>query len=172
MSGSAFLIRRSTEKDFDRLMEIYASAREFMARQGNPHQWGDSAWPPPELIRQDIASGRSYVCEADGRIVGTFCFITGPDVEPTYRVIEDGAWIDDGPYGVIHRLAGDGSVKGVARFCLDWAYGQCGHLRVDTTAENKLMIKILQEAGFVRCGVIRVARDGSARLAFERSGLG
>ena len=172
MSGAAFLIRRSTEKDFERMLDIYASAREFMARQGNPHQWGDSAWPPPELIRQDIASGRSYVCEADGRIVGTFCFIAGPDVEPTYRVIEDGAWIDDGPYGVIHRLAGDGSVKGVARFCLDWAYGQCGHLRVDTAAENKLMIKILQEAGFVRCGVIRVARDGSARLAFERSGLG
>ena len=172
MSGAAFLIRRSTEKDFERMLDIYASAREFMARQGNPHQWGDSAWPPPELIRQDIASGRSYVCEVDGCIVGTFCFIAGPDVEPTYRVIEDGAWIDDGPYGVIHRLAGDGSVKGVARFCLDWAYGHCGHLRVDTTAENKLMIKILQEAGFVRCGVIRVARDGSARLAFERSGLG
>lgn len=172
MSGAGMQILPASEKDFDRLMEIYASAREFMARQGNPHQWGDSAWPPPELIRQDIASGRSYVCEVDGRIVGTFCFIAGPDVEPTYRVIEDGAWIDDGPYGVIHRLAGDGSVKGVARFCLDWAYGQCGHLRVDTTAENKLMIKILQEAGFVRCGVIRVARDGSARLAFERSGLG
>ena len=103
-----------------------------------------------------------------GGLAGTFFFIAGLDIEPTYKVIEDGAWLDGSPYGVIHRLAGDGSVRGVARFCLDWAYSQCGHLRVDTKAENKLMIKILQEAGFVRCGVIRVARDGSARLAFER----
>lgn len=166
------LIRLSTENDFERMMEIYAGAREFMARQGNPHQWGDSAWPPPELIHRDIASGHSYVCEAAGRVVGTFYFIAGPDIEPTYRVIEDGAWLDDSPYGVIHRLAGDGSIRGIARFCLDWAYGQCGHLRVDTTAENAPMIKILQESGFVRCGVIRVARDGSARLAFEKPGRG
>lgn len=166
------LIRLSTENDFERMMEIYAEAREFMARQGNPHQWGDGAWPPPELIRQDIASGNSYVCEAEGRIVGTFYFIAGTDIEPTYRVIEDGAWLDGSPYGVIHRLAGDGSVRGIARYCLDWAYGQCGHLRVDTTAENAPMIKILQESGFVRCGVIRVARDGSARLAFEKPGRG
>lgn len=170
MSGTAMLVREATEKDFDRMMEIYALAREFMARQGNPHQWGDGAWPPPELIRQDIGSSHSYVCEADGRVVGTFYFAVGPDIEPTYRVIEDGAWLDGSPYGVIHRLAGDGSVRGIARFCLNWAYGQCGHLRVDTTAENALMIKILQESGFVRCGVIRVARDGSARLAFERPG--
>ena len=164
------MIRLSAEKDFERIMEIYAAARDFMARQGNPHQWGDNAWPPSELIHRDIASCHSYVCEVNGRIVGTFFFIAGRDIEPTYRVIEDGAWLDGSPYGVIHRLAGDGSVRGVARFCLDWAYGQCGHLRVDTKAENKLMIKILREAGFVRCGIIHVARDGSARLAFERPG--
>ena len=33
-------IRRSTEQDFDRIMEIYAYARGFMAAHGNPNQWG------------------------------------------------------------------------------------------------------------------------------------
>ena len=33
-------IRKTTESDFDRIMEIYAYAREFMARTGNPNQWG------------------------------------------------------------------------------------------------------------------------------------
>ena len=155
------------------MMEIYAYARNFMARHGNPDQWGPTNWPPEALIRKDIADGNSYVCvNSEGRVVGTFFYICGEDIEPTYRQITDGAWLDGSPYGVIHRLAGDGSIRGIARFCLNWAYGRCGHLRVDTTAENKLMIKILQEAGFVRCGVIRVARDGSARLAFERSGPG
>ena len=31
-------IRRSTEKDFERMMEIYQYARHFMAEHGNPNQ--------------------------------------------------------------------------------------------------------------------------------------
>ena len=162
-------IRKTAESDLPVVLDIYAKARDFMARQGNPHQWGDGNWPSTELIRSDIASGNSYVCEAEGRVVGVFYFIAGPDVEPTYAVIEDGAWLDNAPYGVVHRLAGDGSVRGVGRFCLDWAFRQCGHLRVDTHADNALMKRLLLEEGFVDCGLIRVARDGSLRLAFEKT---
>ena len=31
-------IRKTTEQDSDRLMEIYAYARDFMAKTGNPNQ--------------------------------------------------------------------------------------------------------------------------------------
>lgn len=34
------LIRKSTEPDFDRIMEIYKYARKYMAEHGNPNQWG------------------------------------------------------------------------------------------------------------------------------------
>ena len=34
-------IRKSEVKDLDILMDIFSQAREFMALQGNPHQWGD-----------------------------------------------------------------------------------------------------------------------------------
>ena len=101
-------IRRSTEQDFDRIMEIYALARAFMAAHGNPNQWGPTNWPPEDFIRRDITEGKSHVCVHDGRIVGTFFFIQGPDIEPTYRQIKDGAWLSESPYGVVHRLAGDG----------------------------------------------------------------
>ena len=33
-------VRNATENDFDRIMEIYRYAREFMIRSGNPNQWG------------------------------------------------------------------------------------------------------------------------------------
>ena len=33
-------IRKTTEKDFPRVMEIYAYARDFMAKTGNTNQWG------------------------------------------------------------------------------------------------------------------------------------
>lgn len=163
-------IRKSTENDFDRIMRIYARAREFMAAHGNPRQWGATNWPPEALIHQDIAAGNSYVCLDGGQIAGVFFFIQGPEIEPTYRVIEEGAWLDSGPYGVIHRLAGDGSAKGVGAFCLDWAYRQCGHLRVDTHQDNQVMQNLLQKLGFVHCGTIYVEEDDDPRLAYEKTG--
>lgn len=42
-------------------------------------------------------------------MVGTFCFIVGED--PTYAVIDNGKWLNDAPYGVIHRMASNGKRK-------------------------------------------------------------
>lgn len=161
-------IRHSTEADFGRMMEIYARARRFMAEHGNPNQWGPTNWPPELLIHEDIAHGTSYVCVHEGRVVGTFFFDFGEDIEPTYRRIEDGAWLNDSPYGVIHRLAADGSAKGVGQFCLDWAHRQCGHIRVDTHGDNTVMQNLLAKAGFTHCGTIYVEEDDYPRLAYEK----
>ena len=163
-------IRHTTEQDFDRVMAIYAHARQFMAENGNPNQWGPTHWPPEALIHDDIARGTSYVCVHEGRVVGTFFFTAGEDIEPTYRRIEDGAWRWDGPYGVIHRLAGDGSVKGIGQFCVDWAYRQCGHLRVDTHGDNVVLQGLLAKLGFTHCGTIYVVEDPYPRLAYEKCG--
>ena len=161
-------IRHTTPEDLPRLLEIYRQAREFMAARGNPNQWGPTKWPPEALLRQDIAAGHSYVCTAGERVVGTFFFINGPDIEPTYRVIEDGGWLDDSPYGVVHRLAGDGSRPGIGQFCLEWALEQCGHLRVDTHGDNRVVQALLQRMGFTHCGTIYVEEDDYPRLAYEK----
>ena len=163
-------IRKSLPQDLSRIMEIYAFAREFMAAHGNPDQWGPTNWPPEELIRRDIADGNSYACLDDGgRVIGTFFFIHGENIEPTYRQITDGAWLDGSPYGVVHRIASDGSVKGIGAFCLNWAYEQCGHLRIDTHGDNIVMQSLLNKLGFVRCGTIYVEEDDFPRLAYEKS---
>ena len=163
-------IRNTTENDFERVMQIYAYARSFMAEHGNPNQWGPTNWPPEELIHQDIRQGNSYVClNENGEVIGTFFFTQGEDIEPTYRQITDGAWLDDSPYGVVHRIASDGSQRGVGVFCLDWAYAQCGHLRIDTHGDNVVMQNMVKKAGFVHCGTIYVQEDSYPRLAFEKS---
>lgn len=162
-------IRHSAVGDVPRMMEIYAYARAFMAEHGNPNQWGPTNWPPEDLIRQDIRNGDSYVCLNDeDKVIGTFFFIHGQDIEPTYRTITDGAWLDDSPYGVVHRIAGDGSEKGIGAFCLNWAYDQCGHLRIDTHGDNEVMQNLLRKLGFVRCGTIYVVEDNYPRIAFEK----
>lgn len=54
-------------------MKMYAYARDFMAKTGNPNQWGPNNWPPEELIHIDIKEDNSYVCVNDaGEIIGTF----------------------------------------------------------------------------------------------------
>ena len=163
-------IRHTELSDLPRIMEIYAYSRAFMAAHGNPNQWGPTQWPPEALIRADIAAGNSYACtNNDGKVVGTFFFIQGPDVEPTYRRITDGAWLDDSPYGVVHRIAADGSERGVGAYCIDWAYQQCGHLRIDTHGDNAVMQRLLKKLGFVHCGTIYVEEDDFPRLAFEKT---
>ena len=164
-------IRKSTFQDVPRMMEIYSYARKFMAAHGNPRQWGPRNWPPEDLIRRDIQAGNSYVCVNDeGRVIGTFYFVQGKDIEPTYSVIEDGAWLDNSPYGVVHRIAGDGSEKGIGSFCIQWAFRQCGHLRIDTHGDNTVMQNLVKKLGFVYCGVIHVVEDSDPRLAYEKTG--
>ena len=163
-------IEHSTERDLERIMEIYRFARQFMAEHNNPNQWGPTGWPPEEKIRSDIRDGNSYVCRNDdGKIIGTFFFIRGKDIEPTYHEITDGDWLDDSPYGVVHRIASDRSQKGIGAFCISWAYEQCGHLRIDTHGDNYVMQNLLRKLGFVHCGTIFVEEDDNPRLAFEKS---
>ena len=162
-------IRKTKAGDIDTVMAIYARARAFMAEHGNPRQWGPTRWPPRALIAQDIALGKSYVCVDGGRIVGVFYFDQGADIEPTYARIEDGGWRDAGPYGVVHRIASDGSVRGIGAFCIGWALRQCGHLRIDTHGDNRVMQRLLDKLGFVRCGIIHVQEDNDPRLAYEKA---
>ncbi|MCI8590783.1 MAG: GNAT family N-acetyltransferase [Lachnospiraceae bacterium] len=164
-------IRQTTETDFPDVMKIYTHARYFMAEHGNPNQWGPTNWPPEALIHSDIRAGNSYVCICEDKIAGTFFFAQGKDIEPTYRVIRDGDWLDGGPYGVIHRLAGNGAVHGVGEFCIEWAFRQCGHLRIDTHRDNRVMRNLLKKCGFVYCGIISVEEDSSPRLAYEKTDI-
>lgn len=93
-------------------------------------------------------------------------FISGLRREPTYAELSGGQWLNDEPYGVIHRLASSGEVSGVARFVFDWCSNQVENIRVDTHADNRKMQELLASFGFTRCGVI-IASDGYPRFAYQ-----
>ncbi len=159
-------IRNASLTDLPAIMAIYGTARAFMAGAGNPTQWGQKNWPPEALIRQDIETGTSYVCEEAGKILAVFYFDRGHRIEPTYDRI-DGAWLGPDTYGVVHRIAVSAPGKGVGAFCLDWAYQKCSHLRIDTHRDNLPMQALLGKVGFACCGTITLS-DGSPRLAYEK----
>ncbi len=164
-------IRKTTLQDLPAVMEIYSEARVFMAANGNYRQWGPRKWPPEELIRSDIAEGRSYVCCEEDKVLAVFYYIEGKDIEPTYAVIEEGGWKDPSPYGVVHRIAAGAGTKGAGTFCLNWAYEQCRHIRIDTHGDNHVMQSLLRKLGFTYCGIIHVVEDNDPRLAFEKSDI-
>lgn len=162
-------IRHATLDDLPRMMAIYALARDFMVANNNPKQWAARSWPPEDLVKQDIETGKSYVCEQDGVIHGVFFYDYGEDIDPTYREIENGSWRSDEPYGVVHRIAADPSVKGVGTYCLNWAFDQSGHMRIDTHDNNSIMKNLLAKLGFEKRGIIYVKEDNDPRIAYEKT---
>ena len=124
-------------RDYPHMQKNYARARELMARNGNPTQWGDT-FPKDDVVRDDIAQRRAMllVDEVGGheRILAQFALCPGED--PTYHHI-DGAWLDDDSYVTIHRIASSGLVKHAARDCIAWALKHYGNVRAATHPNDK-----------------------------------
>lgn len=158
-------IKKAKEGQLNEIMKIYAHAREFMANNGNPTQWGNS-YPSTEMVRKDITLGKCHICEDRNRIVCVFYF--AQETEPTYQIMEHGAWLNDAPYGVIHRIASAEGSKGAGIFCVNWALNQAENLRIDTHDDNYPMQNLLKKLGFHTCGRVYM-EDGSPRIAFQKT---
>lgn len=158
----AYTVRKAEQTDLPRILEIYASARHFMARTGNPNQWG-TTHPPRQQLEQDIRQGDLLVVEDDQGIHGVFFFSLGED--PTYGQIYDGRWHAQRPYGTIHRIASDGS-GGILGTAVAYGKARSDYLRIDTHEDNHVMQHALGKQGFRRCGIIHIA-DGSPRIAYD-----
>ena len=159
-------IEKATPASLDAIMKIYEDARAYMRATGNATQWA-GGYPAESLIREDIERGNFYLCMEDGEILGVFYYAEEND--PTYDVIYDGAWQNDKPYAVIHRIAvsRDSHGKGVAAFIFDSCFARFPNLKIDTHKDNLPMHRALEKRGFVRCGIIHLA-NGDERIAFQR----
>lgn len=157
-----YTIRTAEFEDLDRIEQIYAYARDFMAAHGNPTQWGTTE-PPRDQLVDDIHRKLLYVVTSDTDIHGVFYFYIGED--PDYDRIYEGSWRSDSPYGTIHRIAADGSggiLKTAVAFCRD----RISHVRIDTHADNTVMQNALTKLGFSRRGIIYI-QDGTPRIAYD-----
>ena len=161
-------IRKATMNDLQDILAIYAYAREYMKEHGNPDQWKDN-YPPLELTTQDIRSGCLCVCiirtNDRERIGGVFYFHLEED--PDYLNI-DGSWLNSSPYAVVHRVATAPDTKGIATFCLNWAYEQFPNIKIDTHDDNIPMQHLLAKLGFTCCGHTTL-KSGDSRLIYQKT---
>ena len=159
-----YKIRHTTESDLAELMPLYDHSRTIMRDNRNTNQWVNG-YPSKEIICQDIHQNVSYVICKDNSIAGTFAFIIGRD--PTYERIESGSWQhDQRPYGTIHRMACAEGYHGIFETCIDWCRSQIPSLRIDTHADNNIMLHLITKHGFQHRGTIHIA-DGTPRIAFQ-----
>ena len=157
-------LRQAKIEDLESILRLYEEARRFMRQAGNPDQWGED-YPPRAMVEQDIRSGSSYVFAEDGALLGVFVCLPGPD--PTYAKIEGGAWLNEKPYGVVHRVAVGAQRRGIASACLAFGLERFGNLRIDTHEENLPMQRVLLKNGFTRCGIIYL-ENGDPRWAYQK----
>ena len=120
---------------------------------------------------RETQAAKAAAAQAQGNVVAYGAVVF--DGEPAYDAIE-GAWLTDGDYVVLHRMAvtdgekGRGVATEFMRRVEAMACGRgTGSMRVDTNFDNRYMLRMLGRLGFVYCGKVRY-RSGE-RLAFEKT---
>lgn len=157
-------IRKARADDLQAVLSIYDTAKAYMKEHGNPTQW-PSYYPAEQDFWEYQEKGELFVgVDEDEKLRMVFAFCIGE--EPTYQVIEDGAWLNDDKYGTIHMLASDGTEHGCFRTCLEFCKNRITNLRADTHEDNQIMNALLSKNGFVRCGIIYVG-NGTPRNAYQ-----
>lgn len=154
--------------DLPRIMELIGQAQRQMRLAGSA-QWQDG-YPAPEDIAADIVRGRGLTLRLCGQVVAYAA--AGFDGEPAYESI-DGRWLTPGPYVVVHRLAVADRVKrrGMGRELMH-RIESLGRergvvsIRVDTSRDNRIMLRLLDGMGYRYCGEIRCR--GGLRRAYEK----
>ena len=159
-------IRRATYDDIPAMLEITKDAVAYLASQGVP-QWQDG-YPNEAVFRDDIKNGISYIIEDDGKAAAMTAVSFEGD--GCYKDIV-GKWLNDEPYGVIHRCAVSDEYRG--RGCGDMIFLEAErmcrergirNLRADTHADNRVMRNLFLKHGFVLCGTVVVETASSDRL--------
>jgi len=166
--NSEIKLRKAESQDRDLIWEIIQQAIE-RRRQDGSTQW-QQGYPNLGTVETDIEKGFGYVMTVDGEISVYTALILND--EPAYSAIE-GAWLSDGEFVVVHRVAvdekfaGRGMVKKLFDHIEDFTREQgIQSIKVDTNFDNLAMLRILESKGYSYCGEVFLA--GGMRKAFEK----
>ena len=159
-------IRKAEMKDIKGIVRLIDQAKAYFKEKGIPQ------WQGEYPARCDIEADRNkggYVIIDEEKVVG-YCFIA-PMQDSNYKVIEQGQWLNDEPYVVMHRTCVSADCKGrdIAGLFVEKAAevaeaAGIHNVRADTHEKNISMRRFLKKHGFRYCGIVHVA-DGTPRAA-------
>lgn len=164
------VFRQAKDTDAKEIMSIIVEAQAYLKREGI-NQW-QNGYPNLESVYCDISKGKAYVIVANEQIIASAALSFND--EKTYDAIYEGQWINEGSYGVIHRVAVAEACKGsgIAGRLFEHLERMCKangakSIKIDTHEHNKSMQRLLEKLEFQKCGIIYLA-DGNKRIAFEK----
>ena len=170
------MIRKAKIEERFEINTLFDDAKALFKSQGST-QWQDlDGYPNISTIEKDINNGHMFVKIRDDKIVGVMALTK--EFEEAYRLIYDGAWLNDDEYYVVHRIAVKKEFygRGIAKELLRFADEECirdgvYNIKVDTMEENKIMCKLLLDSGYIKCGTIYLLRKDvieKKRTAFQK----
>ena len=161
-------LRNAKPAEIDRIWEIIQQAIARRKSEGS-NQW-QNGYPNRDTIVSDVSKGFGFVLTVDDEIAVYTALILND--EPAYSSIE-GAWLSNGEFVVIHRVAVDENFqgKGLVKILFDKIEDftrshNIQSIKVDTNFDNLAMLKILENKGYSYCGEVMLA--GGMRKAFEK----
>ncbi len=161
-------LRKAEIEDRNIIWDILQQAIERRRLDGST-QW-QQGYPNLGTVESDIEKGFGYVMTVDGEVAVYVALILND--EPAYSSIE-GAWLSDGEFVVVHRVAvdekfaGRGLVKKLFDHIEDFTRSHdIQSVKVDTNFDNVAMLKILESKGYSYCGEVFLA--GGMRKAYEK----
>ena len=107
---------------------------------------------------------RFYVLESEGIIQASFVYYQG--IDPCYKIIYDGEWLNDEPYAVLHKVATRGLKRHMGEEILNYAFKHNKNVRIDTHEDNIPMQNLLTRHGFKHVGTI-ILKNGEPRWAYH-----
>ena len=168
------MLRKAKEIDIDIVMEIINDAKAYLRTQ-NSMQWNlPDGYPTKNDLLKDIRNGSCYLYLENDEIIGTMSVIFTPD--ENYSEI-DGAWLTDGKYASIHRIATKNThhhkqvgVKMLLEAEEIVKSNDVYSIKIDTHKINIPMTKSIIKAGYTYCGVITLKRSNidNLRNAYEK----
>lgn len=166
--NSEIKLRKAEIEDRDIIWNIIQQAIERRRKDGSD-QW-QQGYPNLGTVENDIAKGFGYVLTVNDEVAVYAALLLND--EPAYSTIE-GAWLSDGEFVVVHRVAvdekfaGQGLTKKLFDHIEDFTREQgIQSIKVDTNFDNIAMLKILESKGYSYCGEVFLA--GGMRKAFEK----
>ena len=148
------IIRIAIPSDLPPIMEGINRCKKQLFFHGSG-QW-QSGEPNNETLQNDIKNRQYVVLERDGFVLGGMALLMH---EPSYDQLLEGAWLNEDPYGVLHRfyIHPDYQQQGKAQQLFAWAIenlSQQGilNIRIDTHEKNVPMRKSLTKFGFFHVG--------------------
>lgn len=161
--------RLAEKSDLNKIMEIIEEAKNYLKTLGID-QW-QNGYPNEETIINDIKNKGFFVLEEEEIMGVTFIGLTK---DSTYDKIYEGQWLNNGKYGVIHRMAVGSKYRKTGTASLLMKYIEeylkskdIRSIKVDTHRGNTTMHNFLLKNAYVQCGIIYL-EDGNERLAYEK----